>query len=356
MKTQINTILQTFSEFVSTHDYVDTPVLTAYVDVDPGKAENQRQQPAWEIELKNEARRLAEEEELAPLKRRLEPGQWERAEEMLSRELRGRKLGGRSVVVFSDLTDSISVDLPVEMPTRLYYGIPQVRHLLFALDQHKKYLVVLLSGDEARVAEVFLTRHTDEIRIETGHERMRRVGPKASTLAKKRRDAEYERRVVADVAAAINRYFLGDPDFERIVLGGNARQAHAVANLLHPAVAELLVSIEPIDFKAAEQDIAAAVRAVADAYEADHDMTVVEGLISTFNRHGPAAVEQRSVELALEQGRVRSLVLPYPIAADEFDPLIVQATANGASVEFVTGPAADRLGELGGVGAKLYFA
>ena len=83
---------------------------------------------------------------------------------------------------------------------------------------------------------------------------------------------------------------------------------------------------------------------------------MVEQLVAIFNRRGPAVVERQGVESALEQGRVRTLVLPYPVDRDEFDSLIVAATLSGVGIEFVTGAAAERLQEMGGIGAMLYFA
>jgi len=49
-------------------------------------------------------------------------------------------------------------------------------------------------------------------------------------------------------------------------------------------------------------------------------------------------------------------VLPYPIEAERFDSLIVDATVGGAEMEFVLGVAAERLEEFGGIGAELYWS
>ena len=57
MKSRINDeILRSFREFVTTHDYRNTPILTACIDVDPTNPDNQRKRPAWLIELKDRAR------------------------------------------------------------------------------------------------------------------------------------------------------------------------------------------------------------------------------------------------------------------------------------------------------------
>ena len=83
---------------------------------------------------------------------------------------------------------------------------------------------------------------------------------------------------------------------------------------------------------------------------------VVETLVTLGNRGGAAVLEKRAVEEALRQGNVKTLVIPYPVDAEEFDALIVEATKHGAGVEFVYGEGAKRLHQLGGIGATLYYS
>ncbi len=49
-------------------------------------------------------------------------------------------------------------------------------------------------------------------------------------------------------------------------------------------------------------------------------------------------------------------MIPYPIDAEKFDALIVDATVGGAEIEFVFDEAANRLNEFGGIGATLYYS
>jgi hypothetical protein len=357
MKRDVNDILQLFAEYVTSHNYAERPFVTAYVDIDTTNPENMRERPAWLIDLKNENKRL--QEELGPehLKRRSEQVRWEKAEEMVLQYLQERKPSGRSVALFTDLDDGfVAFDLPVNMATRLYYGLPQIKHLLFALDQYKKYLVLLFSGAEVRVAEVFLTRTNSEVSITTEHERQRRLSRKAlDDDGQDRRGPEFEGRHVRDVAAAINEHFMGDPDSERLIMAGNARLAHSVYNALHPAVQASVVAVTAMDHKIAAKDLAEQVKGLAVGYESEHDLVVVDDLIAMHKRGGPAALGEEEVKEALAQGRVKSLVLPYPIDAATFDALIVSATLQGVPIEFVFGAAADGLAQAGGIGAHLYY-
>ncbi len=307
MKRQIQDILDSLKDYITSHQYLDTPVLTVYANLDPTDPANRRDQPKWAIELANEAKRLRERLGEGALKRRDVQNKWEDAEQRIRTHLMDRKPTGQSVVVFTDLEDYLTVDLPVPLPTRLYYGAPQLKHLLFALDQHKKYLTILFSEEGAKAVEVFLTAATDQFEAPIGTDggfRLRPGGRKARTQASERRDLGTERSLVSEAADRINQYFLSDPEFERIVFGGNLKLAHAIKNALHPAVANLLVTIEPLPLEASPNEIAERVREVADEYELEHD----------------------------------------------------QAVVNDIEIEFVTGEAAERLHSFGGVGASLYFS
>lgn len=363
MKSTVNEILASFRDYVENHRYRETPILTAYVNVDPTDENNRKERPAWKIALKNEITRLSEAIDPDELRRRETQRKWANTEGMVTDYLSWRKPEGRSVALFTDHNDYVAIDLPIPVETRLYYGVPQIKPMLFALDQYKQYDVVLVSGADARIVRVFLTRTTGELRIETEHEPgrekegryFRRLGRFSATPAKERRDAELERRFASEVADAVNRQFQVEP-CERLVLGGNLKQAHAVKNLLHPAAREKLVAVETIDFKLPDADLGKVVKAIAEQHEAEHDLAVVEDLVSRFNRGRTAVLEEQGVVSALERRNIKRLVLPYPIDVEKFDALIVDATISGAEVEFVLGPAAERLQEFGGIGADLFYS
>lgn len=354
MKSSIDKILNKFREFVTSEGFEDTPVLTAYVNTDPTDADNRKDRPGWLIQLKNEAVHLKEQLDQQKLKRRDTQNKWSSTEDWAMEQLKDRKLTGRSVVLFTDHESHFSVDLPLPSPTKLYYGLPQLKHMLFNLDQYKKYLVVLLSGSDARALEVFLTRTTDEVRHETDLDLMGRYGRSGHSHKHESRTDEYERRFVKEVSTALNQYFLDDPEVDRLILAGNQKQAHAVKACLHQAAKNKLVSVEAIDFKAQDIEVAKHVKAVADRFEGEHDLAVVDDLIARHNRGGSGVVEKQGVDKALENHQVRTLVLPYPTSDEDFDSVIVTATLSGAAIEFVYDEAADRLNAFGGIGAVLY--
>lgn len=359
MKTGINQILETFREFVSTHDYQNNPVLSVYIDIDTTNPANRREQPAWQIELKNQLKQIESQLNPEEMKRWDNRQIWIETERKIFDYLQNQKPTGRSVALFTDFNDLIGVDLPVTMKTSLYYGLPQIKHLLFALDQYKEYTAILFSGAEARMVDIFLTRSTKEVRVETEHELSRRFGRKSKTLADDRRNKEFELRFIREMASEINEYFINhleDIKDTRIVFGGNQRQAANTRNILNPTIKELVVAIEPMDFKLPDNEVAELVKPIAYPYEQDHDVQVVENLLYQFNNNLTAVIEKQGVERALSQGRVKTLVLPYPMDSDEFDSLIVEVVLSGAEIEFVYGEGADKLKQFGGIGAELYYS
>lgn len=359
MKKKIQEILDSVKDYITSHEYEDAPVLTLYANVDPTDADNRRDQPKWAIELANEAKRLKELHGEETLKRRDVQLKWAEAEEKIAKHLMDRKPTGQSVVIFTDLEDYLTVDLPVPLPTRMYYGAPQLKHLLFALDQHKKYLTILFSEEGAKAVEVFLTAATDQFEAPTGTKggfSLRPGGRKARTQASERRDLGTERSAVSEAAERINAYFLGDPEFDRVVFGGNLKIAHAVKNALHPAVADVLVTIEPIPFEASPDEIAERIREVADQNELEHDSAVVNDLVTRQHACGKAVLERQGVGEAVENGQASQLVFPYPTLGDDFDELMANAVINNVEIEFVTGEAAEKLEQFGGVGATLYYS
>lgn len=359
MKQKIRTIIDSLSDYITQHNYLDTPMLTAYVAVDSTDQDNRRDRPAWLIELKNESKRLEEQHGAEALNSRDAKRKWADTEASIMSHLQESKPQGRSIVIFTDHEDFLTVDLPVSLPTKLFYGPPQIKPLLFALDSHKKYMVALFSEEETKILEVFLTSAASDIRVQTGSTggaSLRPGGRKSRTQASDRRDLDSERRVAQEAAEEVNAYFLADPEIEHIVFGGNMKLAHAVKNALHPTVYASLVTIEPIAFESSNNDVATAVTRIADEQELAHDLALVNELISRRHACGTAVLETQSVTKALEQGQASKLVVSVPIDSDKFDRLLLKSLLTNCEIEFLHGAAAQKLNEFGGIAAQLYYS
>lgn len=112
MKKKLQEILGSLREFIVEHKYEETPMLTAYVDVDSTDQDNRRDRPAWLIELKNEAKRLEEEHGTEALARRDTQRKWADTEATIMSQLQDIKPQGRSVVIFTDHVDFLTIAPP----------------------------------------------------------------------------------------------------------------------------------------------------------------------------------------------------------------------------------------------------
>ena len=359
MRAAITRTFESLRQYLVSHDYKDAPVLSAYVNVDPVNPDNRRERPAWMIELKNELRQVAETDGgdfAGPVGSDLRLAD---VEEQVIAKLQVRVPTGRSVVMFTDFDDDIVVDLPLPVDTRVYLGLPQLKHLLSHLHRFGKYLVVLFSETEHRVIEVDVPGTGRELLASTGLSAgvaLRPGGRLARTQASERRDLDTERGVVREAADEINSYFMGDPEFDRMVFGGNLKLASAVKNALHHTVAELLVSVEPIPLNASDDRIREVVLQVAEEHEESSDLAAVNDLLSRQRASGRAVTGVEDVMKALANGQVRKLLIPFPIESETFDALLVESVLANVDVELVHGAAADELNSVGGVGAVLYYA
>lgn len=359
MKQDIQDIFDALRNFITEHQYEETPVLTAYVGIDSTDQDNRRDRPAWLIELKNETKRLVDEHGTEALKRRDTQRKWSDTEEVIMSHLQDRKPQGRSTIIFTDHEDFLTADLPVRMPTKLYYGTPQVKPLLFALDCHKKYLVALFSEQELRLLEIFLTSPAGEVRVQVGKpsgSSMRQSDKTVMMQATDRQDLESARRVVKEKAEELTAYVMADPDIEHVVFGGNLKLAHAVKNALHPTVYSSLVTIEPIAYSSSNNEIAAAVKRIADEQELKHDLALLNELISRRHANGTAVLETQGVLLALEQGQASKIVVSDSVDSNKFDQLLIKSILNNCEIEFLHGDAARKLDEFGGIAAMLYYS
>lgn len=358
MKNTINDIFDVLRNYLQLHEDSRSKMLSLYINTDSKDSNNQRQRPAWQIELSNQMYALRENHGDEAL-RDIDPMlTWNAIEDRIVAKISGLKPAGRSVVVFTDLVDDILIELPVPVETKAYFGQPQVKQLLSHLHRYGKYLVILFSENEHKVVSIDVPTSVGEANFESSIESgvfLRPGGKKSRTQASERRDLDSERRVTREAAREINRYFMGDTRFDRIVFGGNLKIAHSVKSALHHTVSEKLVSVEPIPFDATTEQLERTIKLLADEYEEIHDNTLVLELLIRRDTCGRGVAGVEDVLEALDNGQVRKVFLPYPIESDVFDTILVKALMANVEIELVHGKAAETLINLGGVGALLYY-
>ncbi|GAM55893.1 hypothetical protein JCM19231_5040 [Vibrio ishigakensis] len=122
------------------------------------------------IELKNQFDNLTDEQKREAEEMVGTSLTWEYIEEHTLKTLEQHEPKGRAAMIVTDFVDGMIVDLPLPVESKVYYGLPQVCHLMSQLHRYGKYLVVLFSEKEHRVISINLNSQETEAFIDSGVE------------------------------------------------------------------------------------------------------------------------------------------------------------------------------------------
>lgn len=362
MITAAKELLQEFAQYAGTHEGED--YLTLYLNTDQGLRENQSDNPAWKIFLKNAISDIESNLDSVQLRQwkkvRLSDSSpetaWARTRKRLDKYLTSYQPKGRSLVLFISPTAEYRYELPVAIDNAAYFGKPHIQEFLWALDEYEQHLVALLAKDEARALILALGDTTTDLQVRADNAWLRNVRKSAHTENIESRKDDLDRRFLNDMANRVDKYFLENPDIQRVVLGGNTEMAHAILGLLHPAVQDRVVAILPIPITDAPHTIADRVRDTATQAERDYELMVVNDIVNQAKAGGRGAIGLTAVQRAADRAAIQLLALTYPADAETVEPLLLHAVQSGATIEFVRGEAADRVAQEGGIVARLYYA
>lgn len=143
-----------------------------------------------------------------------------------------------------------------------------------------------------------------------------------------------------------------------ILIGGIKRVAARLLQLLAPLAPDRVTELDSLDVHASEADIARIARSGASELRDMVDDRRVGAIVDLAGAHGLGAVGPAEARQALEQSSVRDLYVTHRYLEDhaaEAEQAIRAALDQDASVEEVSGRAADRLNEHGGMAAGLRF-
>jgi hypothetical protein len=144
---------------------------------------------------------------------------------------------------------------------------------------------------------------------------------------------------------------------EWIVVGGIHNVASAAVARLSPRLARHAM-ITPLDVHASDAEIADAARRCASTLRNADDLVRVSEALQDAERHARGAAGLVDTRRALEEKRVRELLFTTAFAehnAADVNAAVRLAFDNGATVEHVSGEAADRLQLAGGIAARLWY-
>lgn len=331
----------------------DAPVLTLYLPVDPSDADNQRPegQEKWRITMRNQLTQVAAETD--PADASALEGLVVRAEAFLA----DYAPTGRTLVLAVDADGLASVDLPIVLEQHAAFGAPLLAEFVEAMNDHRLYVTVLVDQQSARLVEGYLGYVGDVATLHMTSNWGERGGSRGThQFRADARADEFQSRYHQYLAQEIDRLLADTPEIERLVLGGNALEAHGVARELGQQASSKLLGVVAMPVGSTEAEVAERITPLAQRFEADEDF-VVTARLSDALAAGLAVAGGPAVLAALDQFLVREiLVSSHFTDAELLEKAVRQAVISGATVRFVHREAAEQLDAQDGIVARLYYA
>ena len=342
-------------------------VLTVYVD---GTATDPAIQRAWRVQLDHGLKDVRTW--LADASHD-ERESFERCGRLLEGELASFTAGVGAPGWVAFITPDGTVEahqLPLSVPTLAVWSTGAcVAPYMRALKEARPVVVAIV---DARKADLYRYRVGKLDRIETvrAHRSVERAshmgapprqGFHSGTRGVSGQDAAQRTlldgrdHMLADAAARISEMAGVDG---WVLLGGIRRVVVALSQHLEPIADERVLQLDSLDVHASEADIVKTARDGASALNVARDAKRIAAIVDQACAHGLATLGPADTRAALEQASVRELYLTHRYLEDhaaDAESAVRAALDQDASVEEVSGSAAERLDEHGGIAAGLRF-
>lgn len=346
----------------------DERTLTMFVDVDNETRENEATTPAWQIWIKNQ---------LDDYARSLEPGQreaWPYIRDWVQNFIRSYTPGNKTLAIIAGPSYQTTFELPIKVDeNQVWFGRPQIGHLLWMIDEYEPYLIVMVDQEKAR----FFTTYLGSVGFQGGMEidtaeydfrertTMHAPGPGIDNAAVHGGTGvdqfenmldEHRARFYRDVVSEIEKH-LKRHETERIIIAGSEQAAHALQNMLDDRLKAMVVGIVSVPMHESAEQILERVQPLALEYERRQELDLVSQVIDFAKSRGRGALGRKDVQEALDMQRVDKLILMWPFADETADnELAFRALQLNSDIELVYGDAAALLHQEGDVAARLYYA
>jgi hypothetical protein len=360
------------------------PVLTVYLDTDQAKQTNRGIKPGYLIRLESQAKSIAQI--VTPDDQELFRKQLRRAEAYLERQ----PPRCRGVVILAGRDSWKFVALQVEVEDEIHWGTPALAQLLWLLDEHKRYGVVVPGRKRARFFLYWLgeARELEEKEFRLEPSKKKDMGPVARVGVRLSRGTNrdvFEHHLAAEyahyhqqIAERIERWIAAEP-LESVFLVGLAEMVKAVLKEVAPALVEKIVLIEEDLGWVSRTELLDRIEPAVVSHKRECEMASVEAMLGD-PRNVVMGVDETVVQL--QQGKIRGVVVIKGLDgslqqcvncswADRTSDPICPACGGkrqnvvlrdvlpelvrryNASLEIVSGEAARKLQESGGMGAWL---
>jgi len=367
---------------------LSAPILTAYLDTNPADPRNQRHPAGYVIWLKSRAKIIGS---------RAPADEQKQFKEQLARVesyLRNRPPRERGVVIFAGLQTWQWLPLHVPLEDELHWGRPSLTQLLWLLDEHQPSGVVLVDRSGARFFRFWLGEMAEQkeaaLVLDTSAWKGKELVAPAHAGAQKMRgsmrdvfeqrvEAQYE-RFHREAAQQIVQWAQREKLSPVFVAGPN-ESVEPVWAELPKTFRERAALVKGFSGKIAPAELQQHIAPEQERWKRAHELETVNGLLAHPN--GIRAIVGLDETLArLQQGAARGLVVVRGLggklrqcskcgwtdrSADPACPgcggerrviplravLPELARKHGVPVEVVTGDAAQKLRDAGGLAAWL---
>lgn len=356
-----------FDEIRTLLDTAPKKVLSLILRVDPSDQANQADMPAWKIYTKNSLRDI---ESIVTEKQLPE---WQEIRQRAEAYLDSYELQGKTLAIFVGKGDFFEAfHLPMALENQANYGAPLILPLLWALDEYEAAMLVLIDKEKAEFLKVYMNSADSTERMRINFEQFefddnvytfRPSGAGAGTAFTHSSQKDDYAAMIDEQTQQFYREVLAEMEtrlksgkIKRLILGGNHESARALESLLSDKLSAIYMGVLPIPFISNEKEIAAAIEQLASMSERSDELDLVNSVIDLAKSGGRGALGKADIEQAIKFRQIELLILPYPPRNEDLAMRWIREVFNmSGTVEFVDGPAAERLEEEGGVAARLYY-
>jgi hypothetical protein len=360
------------------------PVLSVYLDTDQAKQINRGLKPGYLTWLESQGKSIARTVSLDD--QELFRKQLQRTEDYLGKQP-PRSSG---VVIFAGRDSQEFVPLQVEVEDEMHWGAPALAQLLWLLDEHKRYGVVVPGRKRARFFLYWLgeVRELQEKEFRLEPSKRKEMGPVARPGVRLSRGTNrdvFEHHVAAEyahynqqIAERIERWFAAE-QLSSVFLVGLAQMVKAIRKEVSPALVERVVLIDEDLGWVSRKELLERIEPDIVSHRHKCEMAFVEAILGN-SRNVVLGVDEALVQL--QQGKIRSVVVTKGLngslqqcvkclwvdrTSDPVCPACGDRRKNvalrdvlpelvrryNASLEIVSGESARKLQEKSGIGAWL---
>ena len=358
-------------------------VLSVYLNVDQSNASNLNRghENALTSNLKAVGDRLSES---------VDRKDFQAAAKLVQELVGNQKPSGKALVVFADSSRILfSRALNVDIPTSVHWGKPYVAPFVEALDEFERCTIVVTNKWQGRVVSLFLGRVETSTQIQdiphTTHIRATGMDHLEAQARDQRHADENMKKHLKHLLVCLESVLLNYPS-DRIILGGIVEPVSELLRLLPKPLQSRIIGTVHSSMADSLEKVVETATEVSARYERGYETRSIANLLELAGEKHKAVTGPAETLGAVREKRLftlyyaRGFELPgkfcvacgslYTVhhtppcascgahledSADLINQVLIATINCGARIEQVQGEAANKLRNVGGIGAVLRY-